>query len=147
MIWMLCSLFWVIPRQNTLCSIFIGVVSRGNSSRLQRVRKWNRQSVLNFLLKTRMKMERTECSEMSAHKIKMQGNHPKERKQTVMTSLVPTISCCWSSKWQISVFLTWHCTRYAVKLILSLFFGLSVFSKLLVEVFHFDGFHSPVTVS
>ena len=26
-----------------------------------------------------MKMEQTECSEMSAHKIRMPGNHPKER--------------------------------------------------------------------
>jgi hypothetical protein len=34
-----------------------------------------------FLLTPRMKMEQTECSETSAHKIQMPGNHPKERIQ------------------------------------------------------------------
>jgi len=28
-----------------------------------------------------MKMEHTECSKMSAHKIQMLGNHPKDRTQ------------------------------------------------------------------
>jgi len=59
-----CAVFflWMIPRRlkfmcrrfQTLCSTFISGV---------------------------VKMEQTECSEMSAHKIKVPGNHPKERKQ------------------------------------------------------------------
>ena len=63
---MLYSFFWVIPRLmnfmcrrfGTLCSIFIGAV---------------------FLLTPLMKMEQTECSETSAHKIQTPGNHTKER--------------------------------------------------------------------
>jgi len=34
-----------------------------------------------FLLTPPMKMEQTECSETSAYKIQMPGNHPKERIQ------------------------------------------------------------------
>jgi len=63
---MLYSFVWVIPRHlNFLrqhfgkhCPIFIG----GE-------------------LTPRMKMEQTKCSEMSAHKIQLPGNPPKERKQ------------------------------------------------------------------
>jgi hypothetical protein len=32
-----------------------------------------------FLLKPPTKMEQTECSKMSAHKIQMSGNYPKQR--------------------------------------------------------------------
>jgi hypothetical protein len=34
-----------------------------------------------LMLTPAMKMEQTECSEMTAHKIRMPGNHPKERVQ------------------------------------------------------------------
>jgi hypothetical protein len=66
---LLYSFFWVIPwhlnfacrHLGTLCPIFIGGVSRKN------------------LLTPPMKMEQTECSEMSAYKIQTLGNYPKER--------------------------------------------------------------------
>jgi phosphopantetheinyl transferase (holo-ACP synthase) len=56
---MLYSLFWVIPRRlnfGTLCTIIIGTVRCG----------------------VRHHLWRWKCSEMSKHKIKMPGNHPKE---------------------------------------------------------------------
>jgi hypothetical protein len=70
--WMSCSFFCVIPRLlkficrrfGTLCSIFIGGVPTISS--------W-----LFFLLTPPIKMEQTECSEMSAYKIQTLGNHTK----------------------------------------------------------------------
>ena len=66
---LLYSFFWVTARRlnfmyrcfGTISPIFIGRVNR------------------TFFFTPPMKMEQTECSEMSAHKIQTPGNHPKER--------------------------------------------------------------------
>jgi len=42
---------------------------------------------LFFLITPPMKMEQTECSEMSAYKIQTRGNHPKERIQQIKICL------------------------------------------------------------
>ena len=62
MFWMLYSFFWVIPRcMNFMCQHF--------------------GTLCQFHLHRWCKMELTECSETSAHKIQTPENHPKERIQ------------------------------------------------------------------
>ena len=86
--YLLHSFFWVIPwRLNFMCwhfgtlCLFIGVLSRELGTLcLFHLHRHCKQEEF-FLLTTPMKMEETECSEMSAHKIQMLGNHPKERIQ------------------------------------------------------------------
>ena len=99
---MLYAFFLVIPRFlnlicrrfGTLCSIFIGGVSRKNNWDSDWLKLFSSQtfshtntptisSRLFFLLIPTMKMEHTECSETSAYKIQTLGNHPphKKRKQ------------------------------------------------------------------
>ena len=56
-------------RFGTLCSFLIGCVNKKNN--------WDEI----FLFPRSMKVEQTERSETSAHKIQTPGNHPKERMQ------------------------------------------------------------------
>jgi hypothetical protein len=75
---MLYSFFWVIPRRrNFMCQRFETLclfhLHRSVNKKL-------------FFLFTRPKtMEKTDCSETSAHKIQTPGNHPKERIQQNLT--------------------------------------------------------------
>ena len=72
-LWTLYSFFWTIPRPlnsmcgrfGTLCSIFIGGVSKCGVNG-------------SNLLAPPVKMELTVCSETSAYKIQTQGNYPEE---------------------------------------------------------------------
>jgi hypothetical protein len=59
-------------------SSWFGLFSSQTFSHINTPIIWSR---LFFLLTLPTKTERTECSEMSAHKIQTPGNHPKERIQ------------------------------------------------------------------
>jgi len=69
MFWMLYAFFWVIPQRlnficwrfRTLCPFHL-----------------HRQVGVEFCTYAPMKMEQTECSEMSAYKIRTPGNYPEE---------------------------------------------------------------------
>jgi hypothetical protein len=45
-----------------------------------------------FLLTPHVKMEQTQCSETSAHKIQTPGNHLKERRHFILFSDVSTLA-------------------------------------------------------
>jgi len=66
--WVPC--FWILfadVSEHSVCSTFVGDVSRKNSSQLF------------FLLTPPTKMEQTECSETSENKIQTPGKHPKAK--------------------------------------------------------------------
>ena len=59
-----------------------------------------------------MKMEQTECCIMSAHKIQMAGNHPKERIQHGTTCLSPVIT---TQNGKVKLHVILECIQFLLK--------------------------------
>jgi hypothetical protein len=88
---LLCSFFWVIPRslifyvpkfRDTVFSIFIGGLTSFRWVQVifePNLYLYKYPNNLVPVILPAYKMEQTECSETSAHKIQTPGYHPKDR--------------------------------------------------------------------